>query len=83
MHIRDFTKMNKELLPKTDFQFRVPQLKNFDYGFEVARDFDFLKPQMNIITFFDQVKADWREIERFEFKHMDIEKTFNNLIRKI
>ena len=70
-------------MPKMEIRSEFPRLDKFDFGFNLAHDIDFVKPEVSSFKFFDEVKADWKDIEKFEFKHMDVEKSFKQLLKKI
>lgn len=81
--IGDFGKLNKELLPVHELKIESPNIRKFDYGFLVSADLDFLNLTVNSSQFLDEIRADWKEVEKFSFKHMDIDATFKDIIRKV
>ena len=75
-------KINERLLPTTEIVIKSPRLDHFDFGFTVAVDLNFLKPTINVHNFYDEAIMSWKDVEKFEFKTMNIDKTFDSLIRK-
>jgi len=78
----DLRAIREELMPKMELKIESPKLDKVDYGFKLCNDLEFLRPEIKITNMFDEIKADWKEVEKFSFKTMDVDKTFDKLIRK-
>jgi len=62
----------KELLPKTSV---------FDNHFLISDKLNILS--LDAPQFFKQAEISWKEIENFEFQKMDIDASFERLIKRI
>ena len=83
LKIKDIGKIRKELLPEMDLKIESPKMDKVDYGFKLGNDLEFLRPEIEVSNMFDEIRSDWKEVEKFSFKTMDIEKTFKNMLRRI
>ncbi len=63
------------LLPKTETNNLLPKLNTFDNHFLLA---DFLTPEL-----LNQAEIQWKQIENFEFQKMDINASFEQMIKRI
>jgi len=70
-----------KLLPKTETNNLIPKLNSFDNHFILADEFEFLKiPSMELLN---QAEIQWKQIENFEFQKMDVNASFEQLIKRI
>jgi len=79
----DLKVIREELMPKMELKIESPKLDKVDYGFKISNDLEFMRPEIKISNMFDEIKSDWKEVEQFSFKNMDIDKTFKNMLRRI
>ncbi|MFH2028163.1 MAG: hypothetical protein ABIJ08_03425 [Nanoarchaeota archaeon] len=82
MEIKDVCKINDKLIPYLNVRSDIPKINSFNHDLIIANDMEFIKPELQTITFFNVIRKDWKEVEKFEFRHMDVEKTFDNMIKK-
>ena len=64
------------LLPKTETNRLLPKLNSFDNHFILADNI--LKPEL-----LNQAEIQWKQIENFEFQKMDVNASFEQLIKRI
>ena len=69
MEIKDIGSIRKELLP---------ELNSFDDHFMMME-----KLETPSLELFKQAEKSWKEIENFEFQKMDIDASFERLIKRI
>jgi superfamily II helicase len=81
--IKEHGKIREGLMPEMNIKFDTPKLDKFKHDHLIANDLDFVKPEVTLNNVFEEVKADWKQVEKFEFKHMDIEKSFKQMLKDI
>lgn len=70
-----------KLLPKTETANLMPAFNSFDNHFIMAEKSEFLKiPTLDLLN---MAEIEWKKIENFEFQKMDINASFEQMIKRI